>query len=219
MFSGLIEAKSQIVALLPEPGGVRLQLEMPASFDDVALGDSIAVQGCCLTVVELPSQIGSRPSGGGLSSDAAQEVFSFQAGRETLSRTSLGKRRPGDWLNVERSLALGDRIGGHLVSGHVDGQGHLLSREDESEWSTMVFGAPTALMRQMASKGSITIDGVSLTLVDVTDESFSVALIPHTLQHTTLGELKPGDQVNLETDLLAKYVQRHLAFATTPIHP
>lgn len=218
MFSGLIEAKSQLVALVPEPGGVRLQLTLPASFDDVALGDSIAVQGCCLTVIELPREMGGQPAGGGLSSDTAQGVFSFQAGRETLAKTSLGARRPGDWLNVERSLALGDRIGGHLVTGHVDGQGHLLSRQDEDEWSTMVFGAPAALMRQMASKGSITIDGVSLTLVDVTDESFSVALIPHTLQHTTLGELKPGDHVNLETDLLAKYVQRQLDFATTPLH-
>lgn len=219
MFSGLIEAKSQIVALLPEPGGVRLQLAMPASFDDISLGDSIAVQGCCLTVIELPSQPGRQPTGSGPSGDATEGVFSFQAGRETLARTSLGTRRPGDWLNLERSLSLGDRIGGHLVTGHVDGQGQLLSREDEAEWSTMVFGAAVALMRQMASKGSITIDGVSLTLVDVTDESFSVALIPHTLQHTTLGELKPGDQVNLETDLLAKYVQRQLDFATTPLHP
>lgn len=206
MFSGLIEAKTQLVALLPEPGGVRLQLAMPTSFDDVSLGDSIAVQGCCLTVIELPGQLGGKTSG----AEGAEGTFSFQAGRETLAKTSLGTRRPGDWLNVERSLALGDRIGGHLVTGHVDGQGELLSREDEAEWSTMVFGADAALMRQMASKGSITVDGVSLTLVDVTDENFSVALIPHTLQHTTLGELKPGDRVNLETDLLAKYVERQL---------
>ncbi len=216
MFSGLIEAKTQIVALLPEPGGVRLELLMPENFDDVSLGDSIAVQGCCLTVIELPSQaVGNNTSDGNTSDGMScarptERVFSFQAGRETLAKTSLGSRRPGDWLNVERSLALGDRIGGHLVTGHVDGQGQLLSREDEAEWSTMVFGAEAALMRQMASKGSITVDGVSLTLVDVDDASFSVALIPHTLLHTTLGDLKPGDRVNLETDLLAKYVQRQL---------
>ncbi len=210
MFSGLIEAKTQLVALLPEPGGVRLQLAMPASFDDVSLGDSIAVQGCCLTVIELPGQLGGMTTADEQAGGAAERMFSFQAGRETLAKTSLGTRQAGDWLNVERSLALGDRIGGHLVTGHVDGQGELLSREDEAEWSTMVFGADAALMRQMASKGSITVDGVSLTLVDVTDENFSVALIPHTLQHTTLGELKPGDRVNLETDLLAKYVERQL---------
>ncbi len=194
MFSGLIEAKTQIVALLPEPAGIRVQLAIPQAFDDVVVGDSIAVQGCCLTIVELV---------GG--------VMSFQAGRETLSKTTLGQRRVGNWLNVERSLALGDRLGGHLVTGHVDGQGELISRYDESAWSTMTFRAPPALMRQMASKGSITVDGVSLTLVDVTDENFSVALIPHTLQHTTLGELRPGDSVNLETDLLAKYVERQLS--------
>ncbi len=193
MFSGLIEAKTLIVALQPEPGGVRLQLTTPANFDDVSLGDSIAVQGCCLTLVDM-----------------SDGLLSFQAGRETLAKTSLGARLAGDAVNVERSLALGDRLGGHLVTGHVDGQGVLISRVDDADWSTMTFRAPTALMRQMASKGSITVDGVSLTLVDVTDENFSVALIPHTLQHTTLGELRPGDSVNLETDLLAKYVQRQL---------
>lgn len=194
MFSGLIEAKTQIVALQTEPGGIRLQITCPANFDDVSLGDSIAVQGCCLTVVEM-----------------SDGVLSFQAGRETLAKTSLGERQAGQWLNVERSLALGDRLGGHLVTGHVDGQGQLSSRIDEAAWSTMVFRAPAALMRHMASKGSITVEGVSLTLVDVTDDSFSVALIPHTLQHTTLGELRPGDRVNLETDLLAKYVERQLS--------
>ncbi|MEZ6149091.1 MAG: riboflavin synthase [Pirellulaceae bacterium] len=193
MFSGLIEAKAQIVALQPEPGGIRLQLTTPANFDDVSLGDSIAVQGCCLTVVDM-----------------SDGLLSFQAGRETLAKTSLGARLAGDAVNVERSLALGDRLGGHLVTGHVDGPGELISRIDEAQWSTMTFHAPPDLMRQMASKGSITVDGVSLTLVDVTDKSFSVALIPHTLQHTTLGDLRPGDRVNLETDLLAKYVERQL---------
>ncbi len=193
MFSGLIEATSQIVSLMEEPGGVRLVLQRPTEFTDVRLGDSIAIQGCCLTVVELTA-----------------DSFSFQAGRETLSRTSLGLRKAGDKLNCERSLKLGDRLGGHLVTGHVDGQGSLVSRSDEADWSTMVFRAPRSLMRQMASKGSIAIEGVSLTLVDVTDETFSVALIPHTLAHTTLGDLKAGDAVNLETDLLAKYVQRQL---------
>jgi len=193
MFSGLVEATSRIAALLEEPGGVRLVLERPAEYTDVRLGDSIAIQGCCLTVVELTDR-----------------SLSFQAGRETLSRTSLGERKAGDKLNCERSLKLGDRMGGHLVTGHIDGQGAMVSRDDEAEWSNMVFRAPTALLRQMASKGSVAIEGVSLTLVDVTNETFSVALIPHTLSHTTLGDLKAGDAVNLETDLLAKYVQRQL---------
>ncbi len=194
MFSGLVETKTPVKLLESEAGGVRLQLQRPDIFDDVAIGDSIAVQGCCLTVVELSDQ-----------------ALSFQAGEETLAKTSLGGLRTGDSVNVERSLALGDRIGGHLVTGHIDGPGRLLSRSDQAEWSTMVFGAATALMLQMASKGSITVDGVSLTLVDVDDRSFSVALIPHTLQHTTLGNLQVGDRVNLETDLLAKYVARQMS--------
>jgi riboflavin synthase len=193
MFSGLVEATALIVAVLEEPAGVRLVIERPSEFKDLQLGDSIAIQGCCLTLVELNAT-----------------SLSFQAGRETLSRTSLGDRKPGDKVNCERSLKLGDRLGGHLVTGHIDGQGELVSRDDEAQWSNMVFSAPHSLLRQMASKGSVAIEGVSLTLVNVTNETFSVALIPHTLAHTTLGDLKAGDAVNLETDLLAKYVQRQL---------
>ena len=121
-----------------------------------------------------------------------------------------GALSAGSRVNLERSLKLGDRIGGHLVTGHVDGLGHLDQRIDEDEWSTFWFRIPDGLYRQMASKGSITVDGVSLTLVDVEPEKFSVSLIPHTLQVTTLGRLEAGDAVNLETDLLAKYVQQQL---------
>ncbi len=193
MFSGLVEAVAIIESLVEEPGGVRLNLVCPSGFTDVELGDSIAIQGCCLTVVEK-----------------SLRKLSFQAGRETLSRTSLGRLKTGDGVNCERSLRLGDRLGGHLVTGHVDGLGALHSRSDDAQWSNMVFSAPSQLLRQMASKGSITVDGVSLTLVDVSNQVFSVALIPHTLAHTTLGRLQVGDSVNLETDLLAKYVQRQL---------
>lgn len=193
MFSGLVEAVARVESVVDEPGGVRLNLECPAAFTDVQLGDSIAIQGCCLTVVEI--LLGK---------------LAFQAGRETLSRTTLGRLNSGSRVNCERSLRLGDRLGGHLVTGHIDGLGSLNSRSDDAQWSNMVFAAPPQLLRQMASKGSIAVEGVSLTLVDVNDQTFSVALIPHTLAHTTIGELQMGDAVNLETDLLAKYVQRQL---------
>ncbi len=162
--------------------------------DGVAIGDSIAINGCCLTVVAI-----------------AGELLSFQAGDETLSRTNLGRLQPGDFVNVERSLILGERLGGHLVTGHIDAVGTLDARHDEGEWSTCWFRAPRELTRQVVSKGSIAVDGVSLTVVDVEAERFSVALIPHTLAATTLGRLTIGDPVNLETDLIAKYVARQLA--------
>ena len=137
--------------------------------------------------------------------------------QETLSRTNLAALSPGSLVNVERSLRLADRLGGHLVTGHIDAVGTLAERKDEGDWSTMWFYFPAALARQLASKGSIAVDGVSLTLVDVLAERFSVALIPHTLQVTTLGRLRVGGAVNLETDLLAKYVERQLAgFSKAP---
>jgi len=193
MFTGLVEALATIVELQPEPPGVRLTIEVPPSIEGVKIGDSIALNGCCLTVVA-----------------ANANRLSFQAGEETLRRTNLGRLKSGDTLNVERSLCFGDRLGGHFVTGHIDGLGTLASRTDEGDWSTFWFRAPPELTRQMASKGSIAVDCVSLTLVDVESDRFSVALIPHTLAVTTLGSLKPGDTVNLETDVLAKYVQRQL---------
>jgi riboflavin synthase len=160
---------------------------------DAELGDSIAVNGCCLTVVALD-----------------EDTFGFDAGEETLSRTNLGQLGAGSRANLERSLQLGDRLGGHLVTGHIDAMGTLDERKDDADWSYFWFKVPRSLTRQMASKGSVTVDGVSLTLVDVEDERFSVALIPHTLQVTTLGQLARGGKVNIETDLLAKYVERQL---------
>lgn len=195
MFSGLVETKAAIIRVVSEPGGIRLIVERPEQYEDIRLGDSIAIMGCCLTVVAVD-----------------EKSMSFQAGLETLSKTTLGALVGGSMVNLERSLQLGDRIGGHLVTGHVDGVGKVSEIKQNAEWSDIVFSAPENLMAQMASKASITVDGVSLTLVHVTDRSFSVALIPHTLQVTTLGQLKPGDSVNLETDLLAKYVARQLEF-------
>lgn len=193
MFTGLVECKAPVVELQDAPPGARLVIDAGEIATDAALGDSIAVSGCCLTVVAID---GPR--------------LAFEAGPETLRRTSLGRLKPGSFVNLERSLRLGDRMGGHLVTGHVDGVGTLDAREDDAEWSTFWFRVSPALTRQMASKGSITIAGVSLTLVDVEKERFSVALIPHTLAVTTLGDLAVGDEVNLETDLLAKYVEQQL---------
>jgi riboflavin synthase len=195
MFTGLVESLATVREVRPDGPGVRLVISDAAIAGRAKIGDSIAINGCCLTVVELNG------------ADMA-----FEAGAETLSRTNLGRLKSGSKVNLEASLRLGDSLGGHLVAGHVDAVGHLDRREDDAQWSTMWFTVPNDLTRQMASKGSIAIDGVSLTLVEVTDNSFSVALIPHTLSVTTLGNLKRGDAVNLETDLLAKYVERQLAW-------
>jgi riboflavin synthase len=194
MFTGLVEAMGKVVAVQARPPGVRLVVRHAEIAGDAALGDSIAVNGCCLTVVAQDP-----------------DCFSFDAGEETLSRTNLGRLAAGSHVNLERSLKLGDRLGGHLVTGHIDAVGRLDQRQDDEDWSKFWFRVPALLTRQMASKGSVAVDGVSLTLVDVEEERFSVALIPHTLQVTTLGALQVGGEVNIETDLLAKYVERQLA--------
>jgi riboflavin synthase len=140
-----------------------------------------------------------------------QDCLSFDAGPETLARTNLGELSAGSAVNLESSLRVGDRLGGHFVTGHVEGIGTLVERKDDRDWSTFWFAFPRVLGRFMVEKGSIAVDGVSLTLVDVEAERFSVALIPHTLETTTLGQLGVGDRVNLETDLLAKYAQKQVA--------
>jgi riboflavin synthase len=194
MFTGLVESLATIDDLRPEGPGVRLLVRAPETAADAAIGDSIAINGCCLTVVER-----------------AGEVLAFEAGSETLSRTNLGRLAKGSHVNLERSLKVGDRLGGHFVTGHIDAIGTLEERRDEGPWSFLWFRVPSALTRQMASKGSVAVDGVSLTLVEVEADRFSVALIPHTLAVTTLGKLQPGGEVNIETDLLAKYVERQIA--------
>ncbi|MCA9259949.1 MAG: riboflavin synthase [Planctomycetales bacterium] len=194
MFTGLVESLARIERLEQVGPGVKLTVVEPQVAASLKIGDSVAVNGCCLTVVELKGS-----------------EFTFDAGEETLNRTNLGRLQAGDQVNLETSMALGDDLGGHLVTGHIDGLGKVVRRDDDAEWCTMRFEAPAPLMRQMASKGSIAVDGVSLTLVDVEADQFSVALIPHTLQVTTLGFRRPGDEVNLETDVLAKYVERQLS--------
>lgn len=199
MFTGLVEAMGEVTAVEPRPPGVRLTIRHAEIARGLRLGDSVAVNGCCLTVV---------------ASDG--ERFGFDAGAETLRRTNLGQLAAGSLVNLERSLKVGDRLGGHLVTGHIDGVGVLDERQDDADWSFFWFRVAPLLTRQMASKGSVAVDGVSLTLVDVTEDRFSVALIPHTLQATTLGGLRVNDQVNIETDLLAKYVERQLQTTSTP---
>ncbi len=194
MFTGLVEHIGEVTEVVDRPPGKRLIIRAGELARGVAIGDSIAINGCCLTVISLDAGLG------------------FDAGEETLSRTNLGQLRPGSPVNLERSLRANDQLGGHFVTGHIDSVGQLDDRRDDADWSFVWFRCPRHLTRQMASKGSIAVDGVSLTLVQVEDERFSVALIPHTLQMTTLGRLRPGDPVNLETDLLAKYVERQLLF-------
>lgn len=200
MFTGLVESLAEVADVISEPPGVRLVIRAPRLAARSAVGDSVALNGCCLTVVAVDG-----------------DRLAFQAGEETLSRTNLGELTAGDFLNVEPSLRLGDEIGGHLVTGHIDGVGVVDRRDDDADWCTMWFRGPPALMTQMASKGSIAVDGVSLTLVEVEEGRFSVALIPHTLEFTTLGRRQPGDRVNLETDVLAKYVQRQLQTGEHPL--
>lgn len=196
MFTGLVEAVGTVRSHASRPPGMRLTLVAAADYvAQATLGESVAVNGCCLTVTDFDA-----------------ETLSFDVGDETLKRTNLGQLHAGAKVNLERAMRLGDRIGGHLVSGHVDGVGRLLQRIDKLDWADLRFAVPEALSRQMVSKGSIAVDGVSLTLVDVEPNAFSVMLIPHTLAMTTLGGLSVGDAVNLETDLFAKYVERQLGF-------
>ena len=190
MFTGLVETQGIIKGIDSVDNVVRLDVSAPQIVEGVQIGDSISNNGCCLTVVAID-----------------HDVLSFDAVPETMARTNLGQKKVGDRLNMERSLKVGDRMGGHFVTGHIDGLATLTERTDGAQWSTFRFSLPPELTKQMASKGSVAVDGVSLTLVDVEPGIFSIALIPHTLQVTTLGDLSAGDEVNIETDVLAKYVQ------------
>ena len=191
MFSGIVEALGRVSAIISEPPGCRLVIEEAAIADTVKVADSVAVNGCCLTIIEKMNT-----------------SFTFQAGPETLARTNLGRLMQGNPVNLERALALGDRLGGHFVSGHIDGQAELVRIDNHGDWQDYYFSVPPELAVHMASKGSVAVDGVSLTLVRCDRDMFSVALIPYTLKATTLGQCGVGDKVNIETDILAKYVQR-----------
>jgi riboflavin synthase len=192
MFTGLVEALAPVERVEVEGDGRALVVAAPFAAE-VAAGESVAINGACLTVVAHDAR-----------------SCRFQAGPETLRRTNLGELKPGDRVNLERALRVGDRLGGHLVQGHVDGLGRIASRAREGEWEVVWFSCPAELAGQVVSKGSVAVDGVSLTVVDVTADGFSVALIPHTLALTTLGFKAAGASVNLETDVLAKYVWKCL---------
>lgn len=195
MFTGLVEEKGNVVSIVPTNNGTAVEVTISASVvqSDAAIGDSIAINGCCLTVIKIDGN-----------------HLSFEAGSETLSRTNLGKLQEGSPVNLERALAAGQRMGGHYVSGHIDALATVDQRNEDGQWAEFWFKLPPEWTRQMANKGSVAVDGISLTLVDVQSDRFSVALIPHTLEATTLGQRNVGDTVNIETDLLAKYVQQQL---------
>lgn len=217
MFTGLVEGLGVVTQLATEVAGLRITIapppEMVSSADPVRLGDSIALNGCCLTVIDLSPR--PRPGGEGQGEGASApndfqlaEFWTFQAGEETLSKTNLGRLQVGDAVNLERSLPATGRLGGHFVLGHVDGVGIVDRIETTGDWVTMWFCIQASLGELMVSKGSVAVDGVSLTLVNVEPDRFSVALIPHTLAVTTLGRRKVGDAVNIETDVLGKYVRK-----------
>jgi len=192
MFTGIIAALGKVVAVQTQGGDVRLEVaSQKLDLNDVELGDSIAVNGVCLTVVSMQSD----------------RVY-FDVSRETLDRTSIGIAKIGSEINLEKALALGDRLGGHFVSGHVDGMGECIKRETSARSIIFQFRIPSNLERYIAEKGSICIDGVSLTVNEVSQGIFEVNIIPHTLEETIIKDYQVGTRVNLEVDLIARYLER-----------
>lgn len=193
MFTGLVEDVGTIVAVGPQGRGIELTIRTAIPMSEVALGDSIAVDGACLTVESM-----------------GPDRFVAVAGRETLERTTLRDARAGRQVHLERALRLGDRLGGHIVQGHVDGLGRVVRISEAQESVILWIEAPSEVVRYVAPKGSITVDGVSLTVNEVDEQRFRVNVVPHTARVTRLGRLTPGAAVNLEVDVLAKYVERLL---------
>ena len=196
MFTGIIEELGTVVAIDRLGDSARLSIRGATVTSDAAHGDSISVNGVCLTVV-----------------DNAGGVFTADVMGESLDRSTLGGLTAGSAVNLERAATMATRLGGHIVQGHVDGVGAVLSREPGDQWETVTFSLPPQLARYVVEKGSITVDGISLTVTAVTDDTFSVGLIPTTLKLTTLGAKSAGEQVNLEVDIMAKYVEKLLAKA------
>ena len=207
MFTGIVEELGRVVRLETVEDSARLTVEAPTVTQDVSLGDSVSVNGCCLTVAAVHGS-----------------TFTADLMAETLTRTTLGSQAPGDPVNLERALRASDRLGGHIVQGHVDATAEVLDHHRGEHWDLLRIGLPQEIARYVAVKGSVALDGVSLTVVDVVDApstldvapvpgagaSLSVGLIPETLRRTTLGSRRPGERVNLEVDVLAKYAERLL---------
>jgi riboflavin synthase len=194
MFTGIVEELGTVTALERQSDAARLTVGARDVLGDAALGDSIAVNGCCLTVAER-----------------TEETFTADVMAETLAKTGLGFLAPGDPVNLERAVTAGTRLGGHLVQGHVDAVGHVVRREPGEHWDVVTISMPADLAPYLVDKGSVTVDGVSLTVVHARNDGFTVSLIPETLRRTTLGLRSPGDAVNLEVDVIGKYVARQLA--------
>ncbi len=196
MFTGLVRETGTVSEICPLGYGISLTFLLPTLGPTCAIGDSIAINGVCLTVV---NRVG--------------DLVRFEVSPETIAKTNLGLLAINDKVNAEPSLRIGDVLGGHLVQGHVDSLGELISRNLEGGWEIFSFSMPNEAAKFVAPKGSITVNGVSLTVVDASFDRFTVALIPHTLKETNLGIMNPGAKVNLETDMLARYVQRILSFS------
>ncbi|MCT9930691.1 riboflavin synthase [Planotetraspora sp. A-T 1434] len=196
MFTGIVEELGEVVGVEPQSDAARLSVRGAVVTGDARHGDSIAVNGVCLTVADVEG-----------------DVFTADVMKETLDRSSLGVLRPGSRVNLERAVRADQRLGGHIVQGHVDGTGVVLSREPGEHWEVVRLSLPEALNRYVVEKGSIAVDGVSLTVVGVDAEAFAVSLIPTTLDLTTLGRKQPGEPVNLEVDIIAKYVEKLTAGA------
>ena len=209
MLTGIVEELGHVVRLETVEDSARLTVEAPTVTQDVSLGDSVSVNGCCLTVTAVHGS-----------------TFTADLMAETLTRTTLGSQAPGDPVNLERALRASDRLGGHIVQGHVDATAEVLNHHRGEHWDLLRIGLPQEIARYVAVKGSVALDGVSLTVVDVVDASdvapvpgawasLSVGLIPETLRRTTLGSRRPGERVNLEVDVLAKYAERLLGARTS----
>jgi riboflavin synthase len=193
VFTGIVREVGVVVEAADAGGGRRLAVRAPGTAAQVVVGDSVAIDGCCLTATTV-----------------ADDTISFQAVPETIGRTTLGSLEDLDSVNIEPAVRAGDPLGGHYVQGHVDAVGRVQSVEAEGEGLRVFVEAPDEVLRYCVEKGSVTVDGVSLTVAELADDAFAVALVPHTLEATTLSDLSPGQAVNLESDVLAKYVERLL---------
>ncbi len=196
MFTGIVEELGTVASIEDQGDAIRLSIRATTVIEDASLGDSISVNGCCLTVAVRDG-----------------DTWTADVMQETLDKTSLAGVKPGDSVNLERAVTAHTRLGGHIVQGHVDGVGTILGRTPSEHWELVEVSLPTELARYLVDKGSITVDGVSLTVVEAKDASFTVSLIPETLARTTLGSRQPGSRVNLEVDVIAKYVEKLLPFS------